>query len=171
MFDNSTFKNKRQRIQVVINLFTIAFFDCRLCFLFDIRIKFDDFDNSNVFIDEIVIVIIFEEKRNTKNVYVSELNDSKSANNNIIKKFIYIINEIDDDSNNNNDSDFDLSCNYNENCEINNNCYARLEETRSFLYRHFIINIIVNQIIKKSNLIFMKTILFHIKEEDNNLRT
>jgi len=125
----------------------------------------------NVLIDEIVIVIISKLRKNTKDIYIDKINDSKSNNNNNIKKFINVINEIDNNSNNNNDNNFDSSCNYNKNCETNNNCYVKLEETRSFLYRYSFINIIVNQIAKKFNLIFIKTILLYIKEENKYLRT
>jgi len=95
MFDNLTFKNKRQQVQVVINLFTIAFFDCRLYFLFNTRIKFNDSNNSNVLINKIVIIIVSKLRKNTKDVYINEINNSKSNSNNNTRKFINIINEID----------------------------------------------------------------------------
>ncbi len=118
-----------------------------------------------------MIVIVSKLRRNTKDVYMNEMNDSKSNSNNNTRKSINVTSEVDDDLDNNNDSDFDSSCDYIEDCKTNDNCYVELEETRSFLYCHFFISIIVNQIAKKSNLVFMKTILLHIKEEDNNSRT
>jgi hypothetical protein len=117
-----------------------------------------------------VIVIASKLRRNTKDVHMNKMNDSKSNSNNNAKKSIDVTGEVDDDSDDNSDSDFDSSCDYNENCETNDDCYVGLEETRSFLYRHFFISIIANQIAKKSNLVFMKTILLYIKEEDNNSR-
>jgi len=165
VLDNSIFKNKRQRIQVAIDLFTIAFFDCQLYFLFDTRVKFDDSDNSNIFIDKIVIAIVSELRKNTKDIYINKINNSKNNSNNNTRKSIDTIDEVDSNSNNNSDNDFDLSCNYSKNCETDNDCYTELEETRSFLYRYFSISIIVNQIAKKSNLIFIKTTLLYIKKK------
>jgi hypothetical protein len=71
----------------------------------------------------------------------------------------------------NSDSDFDSLDNYSEDGETNDDCNAGLEETRSFLYRHFTISIVANQTTKKPNLVFMKTTLLHTKGEDNNPRT
>jgi len=71
----------------------------------------------------------------------------------------------------NSDSDFDSLDNYSEDGEANDDCNAGLEETRSFLYRHFTISIVANQTTKKPNLVFMKTTLLHTKGEDNNPRT
>ncbi len=136
--------------------------------MFDTRVKFDNSDNSNILIDEIVIIIVSEERRDTKNIYIDKLNNSKSASNNTIRKSIYITDEIDNNSSNNSDSNFDLFYNYNKNCETDNNCYTELEETRLFLYCYFTISIIVNQIAEKSNLIFIKIIVLYIKEENNN---
>jgi len=112
--------------------------------LFDTRVKFDNSNNSNVLINEIVIVIASKLRKNTKNIYINEINNSKSNSNINTRKFIDTINEVNNNSNNNNDSNFDLSCNYNKNCETNNDCYAKLEETRLFLYCYFSISIIVN---------------------------
>jgi len=102
---------------------------------------------------------------------MGEINNSKSNRNNSTRKSIDATGEIDNNSSDNSDNDFDLSCKYNKNCETNNDCYVELEETRSFLYRYFIISIIANQIANKPNLVFMKAILLHIKGEDNNPRT
>lgn len=99
MLDDSTFKNERQRIQVVINLFTIAFFDCRSCSLFDTRVKLDDLDDSNVLIDDIVIVNLFEARKIVNDVKMNEMNDLKSNRNDDIKMFIDTANEVDDDFN------------------------------------------------------------------------
>ena len=171
VLDDSTFKDERQRVQVATGLLTAAFFGCRPCSLFDTRVKFDDPDNSNVLIDETVVAIASEGRRDTKDVHVGELNDSKSASNNTTRKSIHATGEVDGDSSDDSDSDFDSSCDYSEDCETDDDCYAGLEETRSFLYRHFTISIIANQIAEKPNLVFMKAILLHTKGEDNNPRT
>ena len=80
VLDDSTFKDERQRIQVAIDLLTIAFFDCRSCSLFDTRVKFDS-DNSNAPIDTTVGAVPFGEKRIT-NAQIGETSDSKSTRNN-----------------------------------------------------------------------------------------
>lgn len=105
-------------------------------------------------------------------VKTNEMNDLKSNRDNDTRISIDVASEDDSDFNkfqandsNNNSSSF---YKYNENCDINNDCNIELEETRSFLYCYFIINIVVNRVIKKLNLIFMKTTLLYIKEEDNN---
>jgi len=171
VLDDSTFKDERQRVQVATGLLTAAFFGCRPCSLFDTRVKFDDPDNSNVLIDETVVAIASELRRNTKDVHMDEMNDPKSNSNNNARKSIDATGEVDGDSGGDSDSDFDSSCDYSEDCETDDDCYAGLEETRSFLYRHFSISIIANQIAKKPNLVFMKAILLHTKGEDNNPRT
>lgn len=88
---------------------------------------------------------------------------------------INVASEVDDEINkhwdDNSDSDLDLSCDYSENCDINDDCNAELEETRTFLYRHFSISIVANSIARKPNLVFIKATLLHTKEEDHNKRT
>jgi len=131
VFDDSTFKDERQRIQVAIDLLTIAFFDCRSCSLFDTRIKFDS-NNSNAPIDTTVSVVPFGEKRIT-NAQIGETSDSKSTRNNDTWMSINAASEVDDEINkhwgDNNDSDLDLSCDYSENCDTNDDCNVELEET------------------------------------------
>ncbi len=41
-------------------------------------------------------------------------------------------------------------------------------ETRSFLYQHFTIYIVLSSILEKFNMIFMKITLLHTKDEDNH---
>lgn len=55
VFDDLTFKNERQRVQVAIDLLTVAFFDCRPCSLFDTRVKFDNSKDLKTSINEIAI--------------------------------------------------------------------------------------------------------------------
>ena len=74
--------------------------------------------------------------------------------------------------NNDDNSDSDLSLNNNiaENCDIDNKCTAEFEETRSFLYQHFTIYIVLSFIFEKLNTIFTKITLLYIKDKDNHLR-
>ena len=91
---------------------------------------------------------------------------------------INMINHENNDNDNDNnyddekkyDSDFNLSYVDDENRDIDDDYDVEFEKTRSFLYRHFIINIVVNEISKKFNFVFMKITLFYIKEKDNNSR-
>lgn len=172
MFDNLTFKNERQRVQVVTNLFTTTFFDCQSYFLFDIRVKFDNLKDLIVLIDDIVIANSFKAKKIVNDVKINEINNLKSNRNDDTRMFIDVASEINSDSNkfwaNSNDSDFDSLYNYSENCDIDDDCNAKLEETRLFLYCYFIVSIVVNRTSRKPNLIFMKTTLLHIKKKDKN---
>ena len=74
------------------------------------------------------------------------------------------------DNENEHNSDFNLNYVNDENRDTHDDCDVELKEIRSFLYRHFIISIVVNETRKKSNLVFMMIILLHIKQEDNNSR-
>jgi len=79
----------------------------------------------------------------------------------------------DNDSNttyNNSDnsgSNLSLRKNVDKNCNIDNKCTAESEETRSFLYRHFTIYIVLSSTLGKSNTIFTKITLLYTKDEDN----
>ncbi len=171
VLDDSTFKDERQRVQVATGLLTAAFFGCRPCSLFDTRVKFDDSDNSDALVDEIVIANSPEVRRVSNDVHIGGTSDSKSNRNNDTRLSGEVDNGVnkywDDDS----DSDLDSSCDYSEDCETDDDCHAGLEETRSFLYRHFTISIVANPIAEKPNLVFMKATLLHTKGEDNNPRT
>ncbi len=82
MLDNSIFKNKQQRVQIVIDLFITVFFDCRLYFLFDIQVKFDNSDNSNILVDKIVIINFFKIRKVSNNIYIDRISNSKNNYNN-----------------------------------------------------------------------------------------
>ena len=178
VLDNSTFKNKRQRVQVAIDLLTIAFFDCRLCFLFDIRVKFDDLDDSNISTNNTVVASSFGARKVVDNVKIDEIKNIKSNCNSNTEKSIDAACEIDGDCNkpwsNNSDSDSDSDSDslysYKKNSDIDNDCNAEFKVTRLFLYCHFTINIVVNRTSGKSNLIFIKATLLYTKEKNNNLR-
>ena len=78
-------------------------------------------------------------------------------------------NDNDNDSNYNSEdehnSDFSLSYANDENRDIDDDCDVEFEKTRSFLYRHFIISIVVNEIREKFNLVFIKITLLHVKKK------
>ncbi len=70
------------------------------------------------------------------------------------------------------DSDSDPGSLYNcdKDCDTDDDCDIGPEETRLFLYRHFTISIVANQIPGKPNLVFIKATLLYTKGEDNNPR-
>ena len=74
----------------------------------------------------------------------------------------------DDYIDNDSDSDFNSIAVFDENLNIDDDCNVESEETRTFLYQHFIIIIVVNETSERFNLVFMKIILLHIKEKNNN---
>ncbi len=82
IFNNSIFKNKQQQVQIAIDLFITAFFDCRLYFLFDIQVKFDNSDNSDTLVDKIVIANFSEIRKVSNNIYIDRISNSKSNCNN-----------------------------------------------------------------------------------------
>lgn len=176
VFDDSTFKNERQRVQVVIDLLTIAFFDCRSYSLFDIRVKLDEPSSLDVLIDDTEVASAQEDKKVMKYIKIDEGNHVKSNCDGDTIMSIDATCHVDGNFNtiqdSDSDSDNDSSSLYNcdENSNIDDNCDAKSKETWSFLYRHFIISIVVNQTFGKFNLVFMKTTLLHIKGEDNNSR-
>lgn len=187
VFDDHTYDDEHQRVQVVIELLIVVFFECRSCFLFDTRVKLDeDWSKLN---DDLLIT--------HDQIYAkTELNDLNSnADKNLqstrVASTAMIINSeckfdndfntaCDDDSNNDfsivweNDSDSDFCSIYNsddeENDDTDDECNAESEKTRTFLYEHFIIIIVSHSIFEKPNIVFMKATLLHIKGEDNNSR-
>jgi len=88
MFDNLTFKNKRQRIQVAISLFTIVFFDYQLYLLFNIRVKLDESNDLDVSINDTKIVNAQVIKKIIKDTKIDEDNYVKSNCDNNIVMFI-----------------------------------------------------------------------------------
>lgn len=100
------------------------------------------------------------------NDYSSTTNDESSSRSNDDD------NDSDSDSHNDNDSDngFDSIDIYDKGLNTDDDCDARSKETRTFLYRHFIIIIVVNETSRRPSFVFMKVTLLHIKEENNNPR-
>ncbi len=88
MFNNLTFKNKRQRIQVAISLFTIVFFDYQLYLLFNIRVKLDESNDLDVSINDTKIVNAQVIKKIIKDTKIDEDNYVKSNCDNNIVMFI-----------------------------------------------------------------------------------
>ncbi len=86
---------------------------------------------------------------------MNEMNDLKSNRDDDTRMSINAASEVDNDFNkswaNDSDNDFDSLYDYSKNCDIDDDCNAELEETRSFLYCHFIISIVVNRTSKKPN--------------------
>lgn len=65
------------------------------------------------------------------------------------------------------DSDYSLVFTNNKNLNIDNDYNIGPEETWSFLYRYFTISIVINEILRKPNLVFIKATLLYTKGEDN----
>jgi len=85
-------------------------------------------------------------------------------------------NDNDNDSDSNywsgNDHDSDSSSIYSddEDADTDDEFDAGPEETRAFLYRHFTISIVANEIPGKPNLVFMNATLLHTKGDGNHPR-
>lgn len=78
MFDDLKFKNERQRVQVAIDLLTIAFFDCRSYLLFDTRVKLDEPNSLDVPINDTEVASAQEGKKMMKDIKIDEGNHVKS---------------------------------------------------------------------------------------------
>lgn len=184
IFDDSIFLNERQRFQHITNIFMNAFFDCRFCSLFDIKIKLDlfnvddisfndnkmlkDNNTNNKFKNDILMIfnldcdnnkfkMIRNNKNDNNNKDKTVCDDEKNDNSNIF---------YDDDNDNDSISFYEID----DNNDTNDECIAKFEKTRLFFYRHFIIYIILNFDFEKSNTIFTKITLIQIKKENNNFR-
>ncbi len=163
------------------------FFDCRLCSLFDTRVKLDlpnindlnlsdtttigDHDTNSNREENIVMIVDFDCEVDSKFTRLHDHDDEGYSDSNTTYD-----SDSDNDSNmaydDDDDSDSNLSLrnNVDENCDIDDECTARFEETWSFLYRHFTIYIVPNFTLEKSNTIFTKITLLHTKDEDNHPR-
>ncbi|MCJ1251465.1 hypothetical protein MMC30_008698 [Trapelia coarctata] len=176
VLDDSTFKDKRQRVQVATGLLTAAFFGCRPCSLFDTRVKIDEPDGSDVPTDDTAVASAQKGRKAVKDIKMDASNHVK--------------NNRDSDSNTpwdgdgdgdtdtdtdtvtdtDNDSDSGSLYNCDKDCDTDNDYNAGPEKTRLFLYRHFIISIVANPTPEKLNLVFVKAILLHTKGKKNNPR-
>ena len=142
------------------------FFDYRLCFFFDIKVKLDllninnfslsdtttieDHDTNSNREENILMIVDFNCEVNSKFIRLHDYDDEDYNDSNIACD-----NNSDNDFNttydDNDDSDSDLSLrnNVNKDCDINNKYTAEFEETRSFLYQHFTIYIVLSSIFEK----------------------
>ncbi len=163
------------------------FFDCRLCFLFDIRVKLDllnindlslsdtttieDHDMNSNHEENTLMIVDSDCEVDSKLIRLHDHDDEDYSDSNIAYD-----SDSDNDSNttydDNDDSDSDLSLrnNVDENCDTDDECTAEFKETQLFLYRHFTIYIIFSSIFEKFNMIFTKITLLHTKDEDNHSR-
>jgi hypothetical protein len=163
------------------------FFDCRLCSLFDIRVKLDllnindlslsdtttieDHDTNSNREENTLMIVDSDCGVDSKLIRLHDHDDEDYSDSNIAYD-----SDSDNDSNttydDDDDSDSDLSLrnNVDENCDTDDECTAEFEETRSFLYRHFTIYIVFSSIPEKFNMIFTKITLLHTKDEDNHSR-
>ena len=163
------------------------FFDCRLCFFFDIRVKLDLFNMNNFSLNDITTIEDHDTNSNREENTLIIVDFDCEVDNKLIKLHDhdnkdYNESNIAYDSDNNNDfntiydddddSDNDLSLrnNVDENCDTDDECTAEFKETRSFLYQYFTIYIVLSSIFEKLNTIFIKITLLYIKDEDNYSR-
>jgi len=163
------------------------FFDCRLCSLFDTRVKLDllniddlslsdsktieDHDTNSNREDDTLMIVDSDCGVDSKPIRVYDHDDEDYSDSNTAYD-----SDSDNDSNtaydgdDDSDSDLSLRNNIDEDCDTDDECTAESEETRSFLYRHFTIYIVLSSIFGKPNTIFTKITLLHTKGEDNNSR-
>jgi hypothetical protein len=163
VFDDSTYDDERQRVQVAAGLLTAVFFGCRPCSLFDTRVKLDDPNDSDEPIDNMADAT--KSGRDVDSVMAVDTDckvngDSSTA----------CDSEMDSDNDSDNDSDSSSIYDCDADCDTDDDYDAGPEETRSFLYRHFTISIVANRTPGKPNLVFMKATLLHTKGEDKNPR-
>ena len=161
------------------------FFDCRLCFLFDIRVKLNLLNINDLSLSNTTMIedhhMNSNHEENTLMIVDSDCEvDSKLIRHHDHDDEDYSDSNITYDSDSDNDfnttydddddSDNDLSLrnNVDENCDTNDECTAEFKETRLFLYRHFTIYIVLSFIFEKFNMIFTKITLLHTKDEDNH---
>ena len=163
------------------------FFDCRLCSLFDTRVKLDFPNINDLSLSDTTTIEDHDMNSNRKEDTLMIVNfdcevDSKPTRLHDHDDEDYSDSDTAYDSDNNNDSntaydddsdsDDDLSLRNNivEDCGTDDECTAGSEETRSFLYRHFTIYVVLNSTPGKPNTVFTKITLLHTKGEDNNPR-
>ena len=183
VLDDTVFPDERQRLQHSTGMLMGAFFGCRLCSLFDTRIKLDppsiddlslgdgqvsdDRANNKLRSDDSMDIDSGHKSNKPRKVHNYENDSSSDA------KTVYDgERESDSDTAYDDDSDSDSSSLYDldDDSDTDDECTMGSEETRSFLYRHFTIYIIPNSDPSKPNTIFTKIILIHTKGEDNNPR-
>ena len=185
VIDDSIFSNERQRIQHFAEILMSEFFNCRLCSLFDIRVKLDLLNINDLSLSNTTTIedhhMNSNREENTLMIVDSDCEvDSKLIRHHDHDDEDYSDSNIAYDSDSDNDSnttydddddsgsDLSLRNNVDEDCDTDDECTAEFEETRSFLYRHFTIYIVLSFIFEKFNMIFTKITLLHTKDKDNH---
>lgn len=170
VLDDATFTDERQRVQVTTGILAAVFFGCRPCSLFDTRVKFDDSNDSDESLDPKALASARNGRMDSVEDKVDGGHHTKTERNSNPSRICG--NDSDSDNDNDSDSDSESSSVYadDRDSDTDDDCDAGLEETRSFLYRHFTIIIVANGTPGKPNLVFMKATLLHTKGEDNNPR-
>ena len=181
VLDDSVFPDERQRLEHSTGILMGVLFGCRLCTLFDTRVKLDLPNIDDLSLDDKVVRVDgANSKLRDQNSMVfdfdCESNKPRRIHNNNDNSCsdakIAYNSQGDCDSDVNGDSDSDSNSLYDldGNSDTDDECTAGSEETRSFLYRHFTIYIVPNPDPRKPNIIFTKITLIHTKGEDNNPR-
>lgn len=182
ILDDSVFSDERQRLQHSTSILMGAFFDCRLCSLFDTRVKLDLPNIDDISLND--SKVFRENNANSKfkddnwmifnpDCDSNKLRMIRNSDDNSCDDKTACGSEEDgnsDTSYDDNDSDSNSLYEVGGNNDTDDECTAKSEETRSFLYRHFTIYIIPNPDPEKPNTIFTKITLIHTKGEDNNPR-
>ena len=164
-------------MQVATDILAAVFFGCRSCSLFDIRVKFDDSNKSDEPPDTKTIDIA---KNGRMDPHENKVDGGRHMRTKRSCNTVMVIDSgcevdsdpgrISDNVDNNSDSEFSSTYADDRGSDTDNNCDAELEETRTFLYRHFTITIVANKTPGKPNLVFIKATLLHTKGENNNPR-
>ena len=184
VLDDSVFPDERQRLQHSTGILMGAFFGCRLCSLFDTRVKLDLPNIDDISLNDSKVF-----RENSANSKFKDDNWMVFNPDCDINKLRMIHDSKDDSSSDDmtacgseedgnsdtpydDDSDSDSNSLYEVggNSDTDDECTAGFEETRSFLYRHFTIYIVPNPDPEKPNTIFTKITPIHTKGEDNNPR-
>jgi len=187
VIDDSVFPDERQRVQHSAGILMGGFFGCRLCSLFDTRVKLDlpniddlslsdtttigDHDTNSNREDDTWMVVDSDCGVDSKPTRLHDHDGEGYSESNTAYD-----SDSDNDSNTaydgdgDSDSDLSLGNNIAEDCDTDDECTAGSEETRSFLYRHFTIYIVPSSTPGKPNTIFTKITLLHTKGEDNHPR-
>jgi len=132
--------------------------------MFDTRLKLEDDENA-IKLDERVKVHS-DLSASNDNQRTSDSDEDVAMNSDWNEEQAILVNS---DSNADSDDDGDGSTDYDSESDddIDDDFDAGLEETRSLLWRHITFIIVLNSISEKLNILFVKVMLIHIKEEDN----
>ncbi len=185
IINDSIFLNERQRVQHFAKILMSEFFDCRLCSLFNIKVKLDllnindfslsdttmieDHDTNSNHEENTLMIVDSDCEVDSKLIRLHDHDVEDYSNSNIT----YDSNSDNDfnttyDNNDDSNNDLSLHNNVDENCNTDDECIAEFKEIQSFLYQHFTIYIVFSFIFEKFNMIFTKITLLHTKDEDNH---